>query len=186
MFRAFLAFNFLDSHPQISSSLQFLREKIPEARWVKPEQFHLTLHFFGNISSQAQKRIEDLVRDLTNRTPPMKLAFGGLGVFPSFQAAKILWLGIKDGSEILTDFQKKLSERIESAGFSIEEREFKPHLTLARFKKPLFISKDLLSGLDLTAQVYVSELNLIQSTLTPEGSEYKILQKFPLLKSISQ
>jgi 2'-5' RNA ligase len=126
----------------------------------------------------------------------MEIRFSGSGFFPTAKAPRVFWIGIQAGPELV-----KLATSIDSALAELqippEDRAFSPHLTLARggggsgspkwrkgdspnstfaaLQKRLAAMSDLDFG-TMTAR----EFFLYQSQLSPKGSKYTKLQRFPL------
>jgi 2'-5' RNA ligase len=94
------------------------------------ENLHLTLIFVGETDRKA-----DVCSAIDGAIDPwdgeaFDLTLEGLGVFRR-EGGDILWAGIKSG-ELLYDLQSRLKESLLDAGFRIENRKYKPHLTLGR------------------------------------------------------
>jgi 2'-5' RNA ligase len=103
-----------------------------------------------------------------------------MGVFRSLNNPRVIWLGIEP-MPVLQGLKEKIDKDLRSAGFEIERREFKPHLTLGRIK-----SLENRSGLDKLirenqGRIFMSgkikELVLFESKLKPEGPEYIPLKR---------
>ena len=166
----------------------------PEARWVHPESLHITLKFIGE---QKQEQIEAITQKLRGvESPPFEIRLAGYGFFPTAKAPRVFWIGIHAGPELA-----KLAAGIDAAtaqlGIPREEREFSPHLTLARgggrsgdpkwrkgdgpnsifgvLQKRLAAMGELEFG-TMTADKFI----LYQSQLSPAGSKYTKLERFPM------
>jgi 2'-5' RNA ligase len=111
-----------------------LRRLVPEARFVRKEQFHITLHFFGAIHEDEAQAICSAMEALLKGEKGFRVVLSGLGAFPSERNPRVLWLGLKEGALQCREIQEKLEAHIRSLGIATEERDFHPHLTLARFK----------------------------------------------------
>ena len=162
---------------RISRHATQLQEALPDvqASWTKPDNIHLTLKFFGNISqqqvlkaSQAAARAVDGLRSFT-------IHIEGAGSFPPRGPAKVLWIGISDATGTLIQLQQKFESECEREGFPKENRAFHPHLTVARLRtargaRPLAEQHKRLEfeGGDVS----VSSLILFRSELSSKGSRY--------------
>ncbi len=107
--------------------------------------------------------------------------FRGLGFFPNERHARVLWAGIEAGPE-LRALAEAVETSLEPLGIAREQREFSPHLTLARFESP-----NKLAGLRAAiaaagplefGQTIVNEFHLYQSVLKRGGAEYTRLATF--------
>jgi 2'-5' RNA ligase len=95
----------------------------------------------------------------------------------------VLWVGVSKATR-LRALQEDLEETLESIGWPSEEREFTPHLTLARIKslKRVHAFMDIVSGHRSwdVGPWPIDEMVLYQSTLKPQGAIYTPLERFGL------
>lgn len=157
-----------------------LKYKISGIRWVRDSNFHLTLKFLGEVKEERIEKISKALSNAAEGISPFNVHFLGLGAFPNEHSPRIVWAGIKEG----TDELKKLADRIEyffaGIGFEKEKRAFSAHLTLGR-SKTYDLKEISFENLDSDLGSYKLErIYLMQSTLTPEGPEYEILRSFEL------
>jgi RNA 2',3'-cyclic 3'-phosphodiesterase len=92
-----------------------------------PEKIHLTLAFLGEIPAERCPELIGAAREI--RGAPFTLKLDRVG---SFRRARVAWAGTSEAPRALVDLQAALAARLASRGFGLEEREFAPHLTLAR------------------------------------------------------
>ncbi len=111
-----------------------LRSTHADVRWVSPDKIHLTLKFFGNIEESRVDLILKSIEEPIRNTLPFSLKVRGVGAFPSLKNPRVIWMGLVDGKEGLTSFQKQIESQLEKIGFQPEDRPFHPHLTLGRMK----------------------------------------------------
>ena len=182
--RAFLA---IEPPEDILQKISGLQEKLKreirgKISWAKPPGQHLTLKFFGDISTEDVKNICATVQKQIVSELPLNLKIEKLGVFPDDRRPRVLWCGVMGDAERLSLFQKKLDGDFAAIGFPAEERPFRSHLTLARIKD----WRDLM-GMNEALQKYnaftageftCKELILFQSNLTPQGAVYTKLAEF--------
>jgi RNA 2',3'-cyclic 3'-phosphodiesterase len=167
---------------QLASHAKQLREAVPEASasWSKPENVHLTLKFFGNVAKDKLARISEAATRVAGEFSPFKIRIGGTGVFPRRSRPQVLWVGVEDSSGRLSDLQQRLEEEFARAGFAKEDRGYRPHLTIARLRRPedarelgeAHIQKKF-SFID----VPVNEFALFRSQLSPKGSIYTVISE---------
>ena len=184
--RSFLAIPLEDIfHKELDRILELLRGEVPGVRWVKPEQVHLTLHFFGSIPTSAIERINLSMQKVASSFDPLELSMDRFGGFPDLKNPNILWLGVHEGTGRLFLLQSAIQEEIRTLGFEIETRPFHPHVTIGRIKgkvenlgppceKILFEFPTV----EKTADHFV----LYQSHCLPEGVRYDVLKTYPLSK----
>jgi len=113
-----------------------LRQLVPEAsiRWTPREQIHLTLRFFGGVSSEALPELMGALKNTCESSPPLNLQARGLGVFPPKRDPRVIWVGVYDGQNQLGSLQQRIENATAQFGEKPDEREFSAHLTLARIK----------------------------------------------------
>ena len=177
MMRLFLG---LTLPEDIRARLAGLCGGVPGARWVTPENLHLTLRFIGETEEETARdisahmaRVKELPFDLTCR---------GVGHFGSGRRIRSLWAGV-DPSPPLMALQEKVEVSAQRAGLPPEGRTFTPHIGLARFKSGTRVRLgDYLSGNALfTAGPFtVDGFALFSSHLGAKGASYAIEEVFPL------
>lgn len=185
--RAFIALrlpeNILSSINKIQEDLKQYRLPV---RWVRPENIHLTLKFFGNISESDTEIIGIAMSDCAGCCSPLTLSAKGIGVFPSVARPRVIWAGFSGQISLLLSFQDALEKRLEKSGFKKEERPFKGHLTIGRFKDRVN-NERLIEAIrkhkDFNTDVFnAEEIILFKSDLLPAGPVYTELLKVPLTK----
>jgi 2'-5' RNA ligase len=184
--RLFVAVDISDDvRGRAADYLDGLRRKWPDAKvsWTKPENLHLTLKFLGDVDESRVDEVCKAVRDAAASAAAFELEIGGTGVFPSKRKPKVIWLGMSDLSGKLKYAVMQVEEKLEKIGFSRDEREFAPHLTIGRVRDPR--SARALSNAHIENEFApirfdVKEIVLYQSTLDPGGSIYKPTVTEPL------
>jgi len=183
--RAFIALrlpeNILSSINKIQEDLKQYRLPV---RWVRPENIHLTLKFFGNISESDTEIIGIAMGDCKGSCLPLILSAKGIGVFPSVARPRIIWAGLSGQIPLLLSFQDTLEKRLEKSGFKKEERPFKGHLTIGRLKDRVNNAR-LIEAIrkhkDFNTDLFdAGEIILFKSDLLPEGPVYTELLNVPL------
>ena len=169
----------------LSETVDGLRGELPEARWVKAENLHLTLKFIGDYGEEGLTRLSNEIRATAERCRGFGAVLGGCGAFPSRKKARVLWVGMSGGAEEAGKVARKLDARLEKAGVKRENRPFRGHLTVARLKRPRDLSSYVeemsgkLEGLrDMPFEV--EEIILYRSILSPQGPTYIPLQRIGL------
>lgn len=152
-------------------------------RWVRPAGIHLTLKFFGDISTQDVHNISGIIAKKTTSVPPFNLEIRGLGAFPEVKRPRVIWLGITGQVGELVSLQRGLEDEFFNLGFLKEERPFQAHLTIGRVRVPKGINgliQAVETGRSLTVGKFqVTEAALIKSNLSPQGAIYTKLATFP-------
>ncbi len=149
-------------------------------RWLPPASFHLTLLFLGWTLRRDRGRIEEGVRRALAGQAPFRLRTGGLGIFPGEENPQLLWLGIQEGADELTQLHQGLLAELRP--LVRPEPNFVPHITLARWNRPpegnlgQLLEKETGPQLELE----VSRVALLQSFLHPQGAVYHQRRVFSL------
>jgi 2'-5' RNA ligase len=115
----------------LRSRLCGLCSGLPGARWVAPENLHLTLRFIGEVDGREAEDIDAALSAL--RFPRFPLTLSGVGEFGDGRRLRSVWVGV-ESNELLERLQAKVEQAVQRAGQPPEKRRFKPHVTLARFK----------------------------------------------------
>jgi RNA 2',3'-cyclic 3'-phosphodiesterase len=170
---------------QLLAHIKRLREAAPHAQasWSRAESIHLTLKFFGDIEEGQVERLSAAASRVTHRYSIFQIGLGGPGAFPPRGTPRVLWIGVNDPSGQLTDLQQQYENECAKEGFPKEERSFRPHLTLARLRKPQGSRAlaDIHKGIEFRpVEVSVSELVLFRSELSNEGSKYTVISRHGL------
>lgn len=158
------------------------RERLP-VKWVRPESIHLSLKFLGEVEEtrtpELRTALQRAARGGSGAEPrPLTLQITGFGVFPDYHRPRVLWVGVtpEPGLELL---QHGVEQAFAPLGFPTEARAFRPHVTIARAgrdAKPREFAglEELLAGVDFDETVTVPDVDLMQSTLKPEGPVYQV------------
>ncbi|HRN17504.1 MAG: RNA 2',3'-cyclic phosphodiesterase [Trueperaceae bacterium] len=150
-------------------------------KWVKPENFHLTLAFLGEVEERRVADAEEAAYVATEGyAEPLRLIAQGLGAFPNEERAKVLWAGLTGDVPALIAMRSSLAAELKRSGFTLEEKRFRPHITLARFRVPQRMPERL-PRLQVFGEWPVTELQLIESHLQPAGARYVVRADIPLL-----
>ncbi len=159
----------LDAQKQINTD----KTKIRPAK-----AFHLTLKFLGETEEKKIGEIKSALKAISFKQ--FNTALTEIGVFPDESYVKVVWAGLDDSENKITNLQKEIDSKIEILGFKKDTR-FHPHVTLARVKfvddKQKFI-KDLKEIKIEKKSFEITEFKLIKSTLTGEGPLYENLGVF--------
>jgi RNA 2',3'-cyclic 3'-phosphodiesterase len=115
---------------EVSADLTALQSGVPDARWVPPENFHVTLCFAGEVQGAVMRDFEEELGDISG--PRFSVTLSGVEQFSSGKQPKALAVRV-ERSDRLDWLQQKVSTVARNCGIEIERRKFRPHVTLARF-----------------------------------------------------
>jgi 2'-5' RNA ligase len=164
---------------RVEQEIERLRPLAPNARWVNAEGIHVTLAFLGHLDDARAEDVKTIVLDVARRHPPLELSVEGVGGFGSSARPRVLWVGLTGDVEPLASIKTDLETRLVPFGYRSEQRAFKPHLTLARARKPngdsalarcIRASQSIAFG-----KAEVGRLILFRSDLSSKGAKYTAL-----------
>ncbi|HZK18036.1 MAG TPA: RNA 2',3'-cyclic phosphodiesterase [Clostridia bacterium] len=186
--RLFLAVNLPDEVKKNISGLRESLANVPlDSTWVKEENLHLTIKFFGEVNVDLVSAIVATIQSATAAIVPFQISFSGLGYFPNSKRPRIFWAGIKGQVNELVDLHKKLELALSPLGFPPEGRSYSPHLTIFRLRSQRgvgllkkVVGKKNKENIEL-GNLTVNSVELMQSQLTPRGPVYTVIDSFRLL-----
>lgn len=170
MARLFVA---LELDPLLIDDLEEARGGVESAHWQRDNQLHLTLAFIGDASRKVKREIEDSLSRI--RFDPFELELSGVGMFGKPKQPKVLWAGVAD-KKPLCHLHDKIAAAMTQIDVDIDHRRFKPHVTLARFRRraPARVGDWLTYNEQLvTRSMMVDRFVLFSSERTSEGSFYR-------------
>ena len=169
----------------IKANLLRVRAPVDGGKWQTSDQLHLTLLFLGSVPEEALPDISEALRDLP--LARFQLAVHGVGCFGQPESPRNLWAGVGPEAPVAT-LNAFLKERLGHMGFHFDKRPFRPHITLARFKKYRGSVTALLAehGQDEFGSFPVGAFVLIESTQGAPGSVYTVAERFRLRDSLDE
>jgi 2'-5' RNA ligase len=204
--RAFISVD-IGALPEIVNILDNLKDTNADLKLVEPENVHLTLKFLGEIDEKMVDEIAGVMEKSVKDVSPFSIKLRGVGVFPSMNYMRVLWVGLKD-AEKLGIIAEGLENELSNLGFKKEKRRFSPHVTIGRVnssgktkgfskdarKMPLAFSvasprnKEILQNFlkenrekDF-GEIDVKSIRLKKSVLTSKGPEYSTVKEVPFQK----
>lgn len=162
------------------------RASMPDVRWTKYSNIHLTLKFLGDVQISRIDKISEALQEVAVRFSPFKMNLAGMGAFPNLRRPRIIWVGVEKGVDELVEIANSIEGTMKRLGFPREKRRFSPHLTAGRIRR-LTNPAAMTEALD-KAQVgelgefTVERISLIRSQLDPAGSIYTTLTEARLQK----
>lgn len=140
---------------------------VTQLRWVSPDLVHITLNFLGEVSRDACLEATSRLGKVASSHPRFTLEFGSTGTFPAGGSPRVLWVGLSRQS---ADHVSRLSRDLGSDRPS-------PHVTVARVRG--VVSKDFVAKWSRVVcdwpDVHVSQIQLVESKLTPSGPVYSVV-----------
>ena len=183
--RSFIAINLDETIKEKLKNIEnSFREALPKSKikWVKKDNFHITLRFLGDINQEDIPKIEDTIGEFAQECSAFTIDFHEVGVFPGIRRPRVLWIG-GDYSDIFRDFYTGFNLKLESIGFP-EDKPFLPHITFGRIKyipeREVKILKELIDEARFNYKETVTHIDLMRSQLKPEGPIYTVIKTFYL------
>src|ERR1700709_1578868 len=123
-------FTGLEIPAEIGQTLSNLRGGLPGARWIDPENYHVTLRFIGDIDGVAANEIAQTLERINRR--PFEVSLQGLSSFGGKKPRAVVASVVP--SRPLMELQAELERLVQRFGLAPEGRKFIPHVTLARLR----------------------------------------------------
>jgi RNA 2',3'-cyclic 3'-phosphodiesterase len=161
----------------VETAVAPIRAERPRARWVPPENQHVTLKFLGSTWPRLVDWVVESIAEVATASQAFETRVDGVGAFPNERRARVLWGGLEDTTGRLADLAGALDRALERE-FPSEKRAFTPHLTVARFDPP-----ERLPALDtgLRSEPFrVDRLILFRSHLRRPAPVYEPVEAFAL------
>lgn len=154
-----------------------LRVAEPGLAWVRPEKLHVTMKFIEGVDEAGAGRLATAADAVAAHHRPFEMTLGGVGAFPNFRRARVVWMGI-EGEPRLELLHHDLELACGEAGFEVEGRPFRPHITLARVRTPLALERArpfarAARRVAFAASDDVRSLGLLESTLGSREAGYR-------------
>ncbi|WP_243544881.1 RNA 2',3'-cyclic phosphodiesterase [Pseudodesulfovibrio tunisiensis] len=149
--------------------------------WTRPETWHLTLKFIGEIPKPDVPGVQQALSDV--QFGKFLFQAGGCGCFPDRKRPRVLWKGVRKGALECRELAGQVEDALAPLGIERDSRDFSPHLTLGRVKR---LREDDWEGSVFTCAnsawpaFQVTEFVLWKSDLTPQGAVHTPLQTYPL------
>ena len=118
----------------VAGLLERLRCKDLPVRWVRDDNVHLTLKFFGEVAADRLGGIEQAIRTANEGSAPLEMRLDELGAFPNTRRPRVLWVGL-EAPPALELLQDRLERQCDAIGFAPEGTPFRPHITLGRVRE---------------------------------------------------
>ncbi|MGB9621913.1 MAG: RNA 2',3'-cyclic phosphodiesterase [Brevinematia bacterium] len=169
---------------EVKRKFNFLLEKLDafRSKVVPYENIHLTIKFIGETD-----KTNLILNTLSSiRFKSFSISIYSVGVFPNVYYPKVFWVGVKESKNLLDLFNLIDNKLLLDVGIPKDEREFSPHITLSRFKKPVNDLKKFIEFVEeykseSFGEFEVKEFVLFKSILKQPDPVYSVLEKFNLI-----
>jgi 2'-5' RNA ligase len=123
-------FTALELPADVGFSLSMLRGGLPGARWIDPENYHITLRFIGDVDERTADAVDEMLAEV--RREPITIRLNGLSSFGSDKPRSIY--AAVEPSRQLGALQSEIERTVRRLGLAPEARKFVPHVSLARLR----------------------------------------------------
>jgi 2'-5' RNA ligase len=165
---------------EIGLALSAFRGGLPGARWIDPENYHITLRFIGDIDDRMAEDVVSVLGD-RRRRKPLAIVLDGLDSFGGSKPRAVFARASGNGE--LNEVQAEQERLLRQVGLEPETRKFTPHVTLARLRNasPIDVADYIATRghfpkLAFTAPRFV----LYSSRSSTGGGPYVIEAAYPL------
>jgi RNA 2',3'-cyclic 3'-phosphodiesterase len=172
-------FTALEIPNDVGQSLSMLRGGLPGARWIDPDNYHLTLRFIGDIDDVLAREVADLLAGV--RRSAFELRLDGLSSFGGRKPRAVIAPAAP--VQALFDLQSEQERLMQRVGLEPEGRKFTPHVTLARLRDSSSrqVADFLSSRQPFRSNPFrISRFVLYSSRASTGGGPYVIEAAYPL------
>jgi len=154
----------------------------PEAfiKWSPLDNLHITTKFIGHWPDSRLEELDEALSSLSSRDE-FYVEVKGLGWFPNERSPRVLWAGV-EGGDALSLLARDIEDLLVPLGVAKEDREFSPHLTLARIKNPVPLRRLRARVLEMQPAAFgrfpVSRFSLFRSDPGSNASIYRKLREY--------
>ena len=168
--RAFLGIPIPDSVVRaLYASTAAFRQALPDIRWVKESNYHITVLFLGEIDSNEVRRIQGKIDEI-DVGGGSNAMLGGIGQFPPKGAPKVVYIGLQKGADRCLEVYKQVCDTFPEYA---ERRRYMPHITLGRAKRGRR-NRQIDTTITLPEDNFrLEEIVLYKSTLSSTGAKYE-------------
>jgi RNA 2',3'-cyclic 3'-phosphodiesterase len=164
---------------EVRERLASLKAPLPGARWIDPENLHITLRFAGDVDNIVAREFVDGLAAIDEAAFEVRIA--GLGAFGG-NSPRILWAGV-EGGPALEALARANERAARNAGLAPEKRDFYAHVTLARMQhaRPDAVARFLeRGGAFRTEPFLVDRFALFSARPQTGGGPYVVEEEFLL------
>ncbi len=164
---------------EVAEDLASLRGGLPGARWIDPENYHLTLRFIGDVDDVIAHEIGEVLGRVRRRG--FEVVLNGLDQFGGRKPRAVF--ANANGSAALTELQTEHEQLLQRIGLPPEPRKYTPHVTLARLRdaSTRAVAEYLSNRGFFRSPVFtVSRFVLFSSRASTGGGPYVVEATYPL------
>ncbi len=153
------------------NNLCYRFKDISKIKIVDKKNFHITLKFLGETDKKNIPAIMNAMEKAFKNEESFFITTNKISAFPSEKKAKVIWFNIDKNFEKIKEIFDKLEKNLVEINYPPEQKEYIPHITVARINKSKDIS-DKVINLNFEFKSKITEIVLYQSVLTSAGPIY--------------
>jgi 2'-5' RNA ligase len=189
--RLFIAINL---PPEIRERLKAAQAELAEqisqkaVVWTKPDQFHLTLNFLGDVEVEKVPSLLPALHEAGGRFAPLDLTIAGIGLFPHGRRPRVIWAGVQSDGHALFALQEGTTNSVREICAEPDEKNFVGHITIGRCKElTRSETRTVVEFAEVKQAVALgswtaSSFELMRSELSPNGATHTVYESIPLGK----
>ena len=151
-----------------------------DASWTDPSGWHVTLDFLGPVRPDAIGQLDRAVSKAVSGERRFVARTGGLGAFPSPGRARVLFYGLSAPGHALERLAAATAGAVAPLLGARETVRFRPHVTLARLRRPQAVGEWLTAKTVPSCAFEVADACLMRSHLGRGPARYEVVARFPL------
>lgn len=156
-----------------------LRGGLRGARWIDPDNYHLTLRFIGDVDHATADEVAYTLSRV--RRAPLLVTLSGLGSFGNKKPHSV-WVRVEPTPQLL-DLQAEQERIFQRVGLPAESRRFTPHVTVARLRSSS--AADVAKWLTVRGGFFAppfeaQDVALMSSRDSVGGGPYLVEERYPL------
>ena len=176
LIRTFVALDVVEEARELLvDTVEKLKRMGFKANWTKPQNFHLTLFFLGELPQSKIVELANRMSEILAGFPTFSYVINSIGFFPYKNLPRVLWFGADGGNTLISLYEEtKKSIMLCNIPIDSTDEKFIPHLTIGRMKYSPPMWEKLIKDIKFEKiMVPVSEIHIFSSTLTRRGPIYK-------------
>ena len=178
----------VDLDDAVLDRMAAVRDKLDDAaskiNWVARENLHVTLNFLGDVPDDLLPQVLEIAAGAAGLVEPFDLEIAGVTATPPRGAPRMIWADVEDPTGRLATLHEQLDAGLSGLGLRQEERNYRPHITLARIKYAANPARLRSAAAELADRDFgcqpVDELTAYSSELTREGPIYTVMARSKL------
>lgn len=156
-----------------------------DAKWVEPENLHVTLKFLGDVHEREIAEVCQAVAQGAAQIEPFDLEIRGAGAFPTAARPRAVWLGAGEGESQMIRLHDHIEAALAELGYREEHRRYQTHVTIGRVRGvgPAIaeLGRQIAEYAEFEAgRLNVQKVTVFSSELTSDGPIYEVLGRLPL------